>query len=248
MKAILTYHSIDPSGSPVSLDEATFRRHVRWLASGAVHVVSLAELTRLPEATAAVALTFDDGFESVGAIAAPLLLEHALPATLFVVSDHAGGTNAWGGRPQTGIPTLPLLGWDALARLAEAGLELGAHSRTHPHLTGLRGDALRDEIAGSAERIRAETGCAVRSFAYPYGSVDQAVVAAAAPFEHCCTTEMRTVGGGDDPRLLPRLDAYYFRAPGLLESWGTARFRRYLWLRSQARRVRRRFAFDRTPL
>jgi peptidoglycan/xylan/chitin deacetylase (PgdA/CDA1 family) len=245
VKAILTYHSIDPSGSPVSVDDATFRRHVRWLASGAVRVVTLGELLRLPDATAAVALTFDDGFENVGTIAAPLLLEQALPAAVFVVSDHAGRTNAWGGRADPGIPTLPLLGWDALARLADAGLELGAHSRTHPHLTALRGDALNDEIVGSAERIRAETGRAVRSFAYPYGSVDREVAAAAAGFDHACTTEMRAVRGGDDPRLLPRLDAYYFRAPGLLESWDSARFRRYLWLRSQARRVRRRFALDR---
>ena len=247
MKAILTYHSIDASGSPISLDEATFRRHVRWLTSGAVRVASLRDLLRLSDDTPAVALTFDDGFESAGTVAAPMLLEHALPATLFVVADHAGGSNAWGGRPRPGIPTLPLLGWDALARLAQAGLELGAHSRSHPHLTALRGDALHVEVAGSAERIRAETGCAVRSFAYPYGGVDTTVAAAAAAFDHACTTEMRAVRGGDDPRLLPRLDAYYFRAPGLIESWGTARFRRHLWLRSQARRVRRRFALDRTP-
>ena len=235
----------DAPGFGLSLDEAAFRRHVRWLASGAVRVATLPELLRLPDDVPAVALTFDDGFESTGTIAAPLLLEHGLPATIFVVADHAGGTNEWGGRPQPGIPTLPLLGWDALARLAAAGLELGAHSRTHPHLTELRGDALRDEVAGSAERIRAETGCAVRSFAYPYGSVDREVAAAAAAFDHACTTEMRPVGADDDPRLLPRLDAYYFRAPGLLEAWGSARFRRYLWLRSQARRVRRRFALDR---
>jgi peptidoglycan/xylan/chitin deacetylase (PgdA/CDA1 family) len=240
------YHSIDASGSPVSVDEVTFRRHVGWLASGAVRVVSLAELLRLPAAAPAVALTFDYAFESVGAIAAPLLLEHALPATIFVVSDHAGGTNAWRGRPQPGIPTLPLLDWDALARLAEAGMELGAHSRTHPHLTELRGDALRDEVEGSAERIRQETGCAVRSFAYPYGSVDREVAAAAAAFDYACTTEMRALDAGDDPRLLPRLDAFYFLAPGLLEAWGSARLRRYLWLRSQARRMRRRFVPDRT--
>ena len=33
MIGILTYHSIDPSGSAISLDEACFRRHVDWLAS-----------------------------------------------------------------------------------------------------------------------------------------------------------------------------------------------------------------------
>ena len=36
MKAILTYHSIDESGSVISIPEATFRRHVAWLAAGRV--------------------------------------------------------------------------------------------------------------------------------------------------------------------------------------------------------------------
>ena len=35
MRGILTYHSVDPSGSPISIDEKAFRAHVAWLASGA---------------------------------------------------------------------------------------------------------------------------------------------------------------------------------------------------------------------
>ena len=40
MRAILTYHSIDESGSPISVDPDAFRRHVRWLASGRVRVTT----------------------------------------------------------------------------------------------------------------------------------------------------------------------------------------------------------------
>ena len=49
MRAILTYHSIDGSGSPVSVDEAAFRRHVDWLASGAVDVVPLERILEVDE-------------------------------------------------------------------------------------------------------------------------------------------------------------------------------------------------------
>ena len=41
MKAILTYHSVDETGSVISIDERSFRRHVAWLASSAVRVVPL---------------------------------------------------------------------------------------------------------------------------------------------------------------------------------------------------------------
>lgn len=243
MKAILTYHSIDPSGSPISVDADAFRAHVRWLASGAVRVVSVPELMRLPSDADAVALTFDDAFANFASVAAPLLAEHGLPATLFVVSDHAGGTNAWGGVAQRGIPTLPLLGWDALGRLAEAGVTLGAHTRTHPRLPELGAAARVEEIEGSVARIARETGRRPEGFAYPFGDAnDVTATDVAASCTWAVTTELRAVGASERPHLLPRLDMYYLRAPGRLESFGTPRFRRRLWLRARARGVRRRLA------
>ena len=38
MRAVLTYHSIDDSGSPISVRRDAFQRHVKWLASGQVAV------------------------------------------------------------------------------------------------------------------------------------------------------------------------------------------------------------------
>ncbi|MDQ3697272.1 MAG: polysaccharide deacetylase family protein [Gemmatimonadota bacterium] len=243
MKAILTYHSIDPSDSPVSVDETTFRRHVRWLESGSVRVVPIPELMRLPPETDAVALTFDDGFRNFATVAAPLLLDSGLPAAVFVVSERAGKTNAWSGVSDGKVPTLPLLDWGELSDLAERGVELGAHTRTHPRLGELSAAAQRDEIAGSVERIAAETGHRPRGFAYPYGSVsDETTAAVAESCEWACTTELRPLNAAECSHRLPRLDMFYWRAPGRLEAWGTPRFRRYLWLRAGARRVRRSLA------
>src|SRR5687767_3782391 len=109
MRAILTYHSIDSSGSPISVDASTFRRQVEWLAAGWVRVVALEDLLDQPSDVDAVSLTFDDAFENFGTIASPLLEEHGLPSTVFVVTDRAGQTNQWDAAPQRGIPTLPLL-------------------------------------------------------------------------------------------------------------------------------------------
>ena len=101
MRAILTYHSIDASASPISVSKEVFASHVEWLATGRVRVTTVDELLRLPDSADAVALTFDDGFENFGEIAAPALARHALPSTLFIVSDYVGRTNAWGGRCRT---------------------------------------------------------------------------------------------------------------------------------------------------
>jgi peptidoglycan/xylan/chitin deacetylase (PgdA/CDA1 family) len=240
MRAILTYHSIDSSGSPISVPVETFAAHAGFLASGRVKVLPLADLPSAPNDEDAVALTFDDGFRNVVTGALPTLREKSLPATIFVVSDAVGGTNGWGGRDAPGIPTLPLMNWADVQAAADTGFEIGAHSRRHPRLTTLSFAQLEDEVAGGADRIQAELGRRPDRFAYPYGDVNEAVARVArTAFEHSVTTELRPLADTDDRALLPRLDAWYFRQPGMLEDWGSPAFRRRLWIRAQGRRVRK---------
>jgi len=237
VRAILTYHSIDDSGSPISVDRECFARHVRFMTSGRVRVVPLAEIEGARGD--ALAVTFDDGFVDFAEQAWPLLREHGLPATLFVVSGRVGQRNDWGGRQEPGVPTLSLCDWDTLGRMAEEGLELGAHSRRHPHLEELTDSDQSDEIEGCAMDIEQRTGQAPRSFCYPYGSFDERALARVrARYARACTTELDILRGGEDAHRLPRLDAFYYRAPGRLEAWGTGAFRRHLWVRRLARGVK----------
>lgn len=247
MKAILTYHSIDDSGSPISVSPDAWAAHARWLSSGQVRVLDPDELiAHRDDEGDAVAITFDDGFLNVRE-AVEALRSNGMPVTLFVVSGHAGRTNAWGGRDQPGIPTLPLLGWTDLERLAARGASIQAHTRTHPPLTRLSGDALDDELQGAREDLHARLGVNSTHVAYPYGDVNDAVATHAASryaFGH--TTDFQPLKSDDRPMLLPRLDMYYFRTPGRLEAWGQPGFRaRIAWIRARralrARLVRRRF-------
>ena len=100
MRAIITWHSVDPSGSPISVPQEVFRRQLAWLASGHVRVVSVPELRALSDTTNAAALTFDDGFANFATEAMPLLHERGLPATLFIVTDHVGSDNRCKRQPE----------------------------------------------------------------------------------------------------------------------------------------------------
>ena len=242
MRAILTYHSIDESGSVISISEEVFREQIAWLARSHVRVVTLDTLMRMHSDADAVALTFDDAFVSFGDVAAPLLADHGMPSTLCVVADAAGKTNRWPERPNRGVPELPLLGWDALGRLQAQGVEIGGHTRTHVNLARLTNSRLQDEVVGGAERIKREIGYTPAAFAYPYGAINDAAVAiVASRFAWGCTTEMRWVSQNEARALLPRIDMFYLRKHGQLERWGTARFRYHLGWRAGARLVRRHF-------
>jgi peptidoglycan/xylan/chitin deacetylase (PgdA/CDA1 family) len=239
MRAILTYHSIDTSGSPISCHPDAFKRHVAWLASGRVRVMTIDDLMHQPDNADAVALTFDDGFVNFRDVAAPRLLEHGLPVTVFVVADLAGTANSWDARPHRITPDLPLLDWPALVRLQEQGVTLGAHSLTHPDLTRLEPDALDDEVRGCADRMEECSGRRPTLFAYPYGYRNAASTETVArTFRWACTTEFRTLDTSATPPALPRLDMYYFQHARSLDAWGTAPFEARVRVRHGLRRVR----------
>jgi peptidoglycan/xylan/chitin deacetylase (PgdA/CDA1 family) len=244
VRAILTYHSIDSSGSPISLSPAAFRRHIRHALSAGIRVVSIEDLLAADDAAAeTVALTFDDGYVNVAQEAIPLLVEHGLPATIFVPTAFVGKTSEWARKDRYATPELPLLDWDALGALAEQGISIGSHTRTHQQLTGLSRAELVGELAGAARDIADRLGVSANGLAYPYGSVSEMVCRAAADVHRwACTTSFRELGT-DPPLALPRLDMWYFEQPGRFERWGTPWFRR--WVRRRERLRRTRAAFER---
>lgn len=238
MRAVLTYHSIDEHGSPISVDPESFARHVAFLGSSSVDVVPLAEIASASGGSKpTVALTFDDGLESFSSKAWPLLRDSGLPVSLFVVTERVGGTNAWNELPS--IPTQRLLDWDELGLLTDQGVTIGNHSRIHSDLTQLAPSELEDEIGGAAQGIKERLGVTCESFAYPYGHVNSAVTEAVRGHHKCAVTTEMALLSDDDPLLLPRVDAFYLGAEGRIEGFGRSRFARFVRWRSFLRRIRR---------
>lgn len=240
MRAILTWHSVDGSGSLISIAPTTFARHLAWLRSGQVRVVPLAELLTLDAHTDAVAITFDDALATITDEALPGLIAAGLPATIFVTTAHVGGDNRWQGRSAPGVPVLPVMTWEQLAEAQNRGIAIGAHTRTHPDLRRCAGEALRQELEGARDDVTAALGITPEAFAYPFGALDRRIRAAAGEvYRYCVTTELRPLQVDTSADALPRLDAWYFRDVQWLERWGTAALRSYLGLRRAGRAVKR---------
>lgn len=214
-------------------------RHLDWLGSGRVKVVPLVDLVGQNDESDSIALTFDDGLANFGEVAAPMLAERGLPATVFIAPAHIGTWNSWddGNRPT--IPRLDLLSWNEIRTLSKQGVEFGGHGNTHIPLRGLSQATLRKEIGTCSDRISAELGKKPRMFAYPYGAHDEVSVAVVSEyFESACTTELRAVERGDSTMTLPRLDMYYFKDLSIGDMWGTAGFGPYVKLRAAGRAIR----------
>ncbi len=77
---------------------------------------------------------------------------------------------AWSGAGKASRPTHRRLGSAEIVRLAEAGIEVGGHTLTHPVLSALPVEQQQTEISLGKRRLEGILGRPVRSFAYPYGA------------------------------------------------------------------------------
>jgi len=231
---ILTYHSLDDSGSVISMPPERFRRQMEFLASGPVPVAPLDEALSRPNR---VAITFDDGYRNLLDHAVPLLDRLRLPATIFVVSGHCGGSNNWPSQPP-GAASLPIMNWRDLASLPP-GISVGAHTVTHPDLTGLPEAECERELRDCQDQIQQHLGKPARWLAYPYGYCSASVMAAAARrFDLAVGTELRFLSSRSCALDLPRIDAYYLRGRFSLERLFQPSGVLYIGFRRALRKVR----------
>jgi peptidoglycan/xylan/chitin deacetylase (PgdA/CDA1 family) len=244
-RAILTYHSIDGSGSVVSTTEAVLARQIAGLATRSVDVVDpVAILDRSGETgnQDVVAITFDDGFANFYTRAFPILARHELSATVLLVAGLCGGTSAWARQPAT-FRDRELLTWSKIQELQTAGIQFGAHSVDHPSLPLLPIDAARGQILDSKQLIEDRTGTAVECFAYPYGEYSPAIAEIIAEnFAVGLSTEMGFLSHLSRPEALERIDAYYLRQPFWFDRMFQASGHSYLACRATARILKQRLS------
>ena len=140
-----------------------------------------------------VSLTFDDGLERQEQMARELT-ERGMAGTFYVLS--------------TRVQAPGYLGQAQLARLSQAGHEIGGHTRTHSRLPGLHPDEQRREVCGDRSGLEA-LGFTPRSFAYPFHAVG---AASAAVVKECGYSSGRGRAGVAAERTTPR-DPYDLNTP-----------------------------------
>ncbi len=211
---VLFYHRVaDDAASPWTMSNREFAVQIRWLEKH-FELISLDDARRRlvdgHNPKPSVSITFDDGYDANCDEAIPLLIERKIPCTYFVSSrcvlegvpfphDVAGRFSA---RPNTVAQ---------LRSMADGGVEIGAHTRTHADVGRLHNPReLYDEVAGSGRDLEQALGRAVRYFAFPYG---QAANMNPASFqiarEHGYLAVCSAYGGynfpGDDPFHIQRI-------------------------------------------
>jgi peptidoglycan/xylan/chitin deacetylase (PgdA/CDA1 family) len=242
---ILTYHSLDDSGSVISVSPAAFEEHMRSLRDNGFTGIGLGRLLDAWDGRGSlpgrpVVLTFDDAFRNFAEAARPVLGAVGFSATVFAVAGRCGQTNDWPGQLQS-VPRLPLLSAAELRDLASSGFEIGSHGMTHAALDRLSAPEAAREVLGSKRALEDAVGRPVEVLAYPYGRTSAIVHGLAAEYYRAsCGVRMGIARRRHDRHALPRIDVYYMRRPGLFRTLGTPMGSAYLAVRALGRRLRPR--------
>ncbi len=197
---VLMYHGLSPVAHGDYITPKSFAGEMAALQAKGFHFVSLPQVASflaggtLPPN--AVAVTFDDGLESVYTYAYPTLSEYKVPFATFLIVNRIGrfpGDLSWAqvkAMEQSGLLTV------GSHTLASHGTVPTGPGKTGPALTSLIYNPTTGQKETAAQYtarvsadllharqiLQAETGQPVVWFAYPFGSYDQ-------PVEHILTQE-----------------------------------------------------------
>jgi len=211
---LLMYHSIATQAAPrfqkFVVRPDMFAAHMDYLAAERYSTLTAADLARhrlsgqsLP--SRAVILTFDDAYADFADAALPILREHGFRATMYVPTGYVGTTARW--LRTCGEADRPVLSWQALRDIITEGVEVAAHSHSHPQLDRIPGPAVADEMQRCKALLEDRLGEPVHGFAYPFGYWNRRVrtAVAAAGFRYACAVDEYTSAPGDSLLALPRL-------------------------------------------
>lgn len=222
---ILMYHAVDEQSAEtkLSVSPEAFERQMQFLKEHGYQVMALSDLAaRLrdgrPIPWKTVVITFDDGLASVATTAFPILRRHGFPATVFVIYDRVG-------RPD-------FMTWEDLRAWANAGLEVGCHTYSHPILSdaALSEADLRREIVEARRLIGREIRRPVRVFSYPGGFLDDRVkrIVRAAGYEAAVGAGVSESSERCEPFVLRRIKisrtanplfVFWVKVMGLVPAW-----------------------------
>ncbi|WP_051765101.1 polysaccharide deacetylase family protein [Streptomyces sp. NRRL F-5135] len=162
-----------------------------------------------------VVLTFDDGFADLPGPTAEALAARALPATAYLTTGAItpGRTSL--------LPPAPMMRLAQAPALESYGMEVGAHTVTHPPLDTLRPAALLGELRASKQALEDTLGHEVAHLAYPHGYNSRAVRRAAASAGYSSAVAVRHAlsSAHDEPYRIARLIVRRRHTVADVEAW-----------------------------
>jgi len=210
--SILTYHMIDPKPcfAATRIHPKQFERQIEMAANmGFVFQTISDYLWPQQKHEKRLAITFDDGYDSVFKHALPILKQYNAPATVFVNPGYVGQFNTWDVN-FLGMRTL-MMSWPQLQHLSKTGWEIGSHGMTHQDLTCLPRSKVMWELNASRVIIHQQLGICSPVFSFPFGNANADAALSARECGYTAGVLMNKPKSIQSNKFfIPRLGVYFF--------------------------------------
>ncbi len=221
---VLLYHAVmdDPPGwiAEFSVTPKEFAAQLDAIVAAGRAPVTVGALVdhltrRVPLPPRPVVLTFDDGFADLPGPTAEALASRALPSTVYLTT----GAITPGG--QSLLPPAPMMTLSQVPLLEQYGMEVGAHTVTHPQLDTLPAASLRRELREPKAVLEDILGHEVAHLAYPHGYNSRAVRKAVAGAGYASAVAVRHAlsSGTDEAYRIARLILRRGHTVADIEAW-----------------------------
>lgn len=199
---ILMYHHVGPMpqensmGEGLTVTNETLAKQLDYLKQNGYTPITFTQLKQMVLPPKPVILTFDDGYKDAYDSAFKMLQERKMVGVFYIVSGFVGDRNS--------------ATWDQLREMQEAGMEMGAHSISHPDLAAAAAKEARQQIDGSIQEIERQLDTDVITFAYPAGKFSSQTVELlrAAGILYGVTTQPGIATSEMDQQTLPRVRVF----------------------------------------
>ena len=179
--------------------------------------LSMRELTPFLEGKKGkvVGITFDDGYQNNLSNAAPILKKYDFTATCYLVSQRIGNTNSWD--LDKDITQRPLMNHAEIEKWLNLGLDIGAHTQTHPLLEKLSYEKSEEEIVNCKSDLEQMFKVHIKDFCYPFGRFDDKHIKILKKAGFITATSMNRGRASTDSNklILPRIPINHHTLPHL---------------------------------
>lgn len=195
---IMMFHHIrdyvsasDTIGTNLSVSPAKFAIELDLIKSLGYTTTTFQDLESGKLPAKPIILTFDDGYDNFYTNAYPELKKRGMVAVSYIITNK--------------INTGMYMTADQIKEISQNGIEIGAHTKSHPDLTTISLAKAQDEIDGSKTTLESIVGKPVISFCYPSGKLNSTIekLVSDAGYKFATTT-VNKISDFKDPLAIPR--------------------------------------------
>ena len=163
---VLTYHAVK------SHQKTKFARQMDQLLNAGIPVFADTG-TAAGDHRLRIAVTFDDGYQSILSNALPALYERNIPSTIFIPTKFIGEKPEWIIDETNPNRLESIITEEQLSSLPPGLVKVGSHTHSHVHLDAIPTEALKEELDISRRTLERLLERKIDLMSLPYGSLNR---------------------------------------------------------------------------